>query len=302
MGNLNKKFLLIFPLIILFMVMYYWRISSCENMIDIDNEKGVDIKFNIDRIEHSIKDDEGNILSYIYYDKPVLTGGREDVVTKINTFFSNDCDEWLNSVDRTGIRIKSTYNVNDFKDLSLENINNSGSDVIKEQPFKYLVDTKIILLNKKYISVLQIYNSMTMGPQDTFYYGSTFDLKTGELVAFDSICDFNAVSFERTAIPFLVKNLKKLNHNLSENDVESYYSKFSSFIEKESDIKYNYCFDGENFYLVNNETAFVHSGIIVKWNGEYNKESKISLLIYEKSKDDKNITEKILSQNNKNNN
>lgn len=271
MYKLKKMLMLICALALLLVfiicIVPYEMKKSNRN---INSEKH-SVEFTIYRSDRSIKDENGDIQAYIYYDKPIFSGGKENVMRKINDFFNNDCKEWYGVEETKHKRIKSYYSYDSFRKLALDNINNAkNSNAIKEQPFKHIVNTKIIFVNEKIVSVLQSYSFGTMGPRSVFYYGSTFDLKTGEQIAFDEISNFEFESFEKKIVPFLVEKMSE--YYPYKKDIELYYSKYNNINSIENkDKKYNYYYDGTSFYLINNDTAFVHSGIIIKWNGKYDK-------------------------------
>ncbi len=64
--------------------------ESNESVIGSEVEK---IQVSIERTDYAIKNDAGDILAYIYYDKPVVK--NEKFLDEINRYFEGEQDEWL---------------------------------------------------------------------------------------------------------------------------------------------------------------------------------------------------------------
>ena len=214
----------------------------------------------IETIDQSIITEEGLRIARIYYDKPVLPGDS-DVTKKINEFFEKEAEEWLK-----GEPCRLNYFRGDFLEMFLSWVDSEkeywGEEVMAVSPDTYTVDTSVILYNDKYLSVMQIVNVYGTGPRYPYYIGSTFDLKTGELLPMNAI------------IPVDVELLK----TDMEKTLEGFELDYEFIDEDQWDYKYFY--DGEYVYIILNNGTKINSGFLIKWNGKYGEEYEASTMEY----------------------
>jgi hypothetical protein len=143
-----------------------------------DSESNLSVEeaqIQIERIDESIKSESGEILAYIYYDKPVVEG--VELSEKINTFFENEKDGWFNGANRLTHFLQDW--IQNFKESVSVNRVRYGDDAISKQPFLYTVDSDVAFMDEDYLSIRQIVTFQTAGKRSWYYYGSTFDLHTG---------------------------------------------------------------------------------------------------------------------------
>lgn len=93
-----------------------------------------------------------------------------------------------------------------------------------------------------------------------YYYGRTYDLKSGELVSITELTDIDA-----DRLGSIIK------HVLPEDDIYDEVGGNNYLIhyyEDEIAMDYEYYYDGESFYVILNHTKNGES-CIVKWNGKW---------------------------------
>lgn len=183
----------------------------------------------IERMDRSIVDDNGFCIAKIYYDKPVLLGASS-IDKKINAFFEKESEQWL-----TGKPNRLTAFYDDYLEMFLSWVDDDrarfGDGEMVQSPDTYTIDTKVMLYNDKYLSVMQVKNVYGGGPRYPYYYGSTFDLETGELLPMDAIIPVDVKMLKEG----IGKTLKKeINYNFLDED----------------QWEYKYFYDGEYIYIL----------------------------------------------------
>lgn len=218
----------------------------------------------IETIDQSIITEDGLRVARIYYDKPVLP--EDSAITKkINEFFEKEAEQWL-----TGKPNRLTAFYDDYLEMFLSWVDDDrarfGDGEMVQSPDTYTIDTKVMLYNDKYLSVMQVKNVYGGGPRYPYYYGSTFDLETGELLPMDAIIPVDVKMLKEG----IGKTLKKeINYNFLDED----------------QWEYKYFYDGEYIYIIFNGILFedgsnINSGFLVKWNGKYGAEYEASTMEY----------------------
>jgi hypothetical protein len=105
----------------------------------------------MERIDQSIRTEEGAVLAEVYYEKPVLSGNSE-VARSINSFFNEESEGWVQGNNR--LTPFEDNPVNDFLVEVEDLIPYIQEDVLAEQPFLYTVDTEIMLFDEKTLSIM----------------------------------------------------------------------------------------------------------------------------------------------------
>lgn len=211
---------------------------------------------NVEHIEHSIKSSSGETVADIYFEKPYIIDNSKEYL-KINEYFNDEYTNWLyGKPDK--LSFYNSGNMNLFLD-NLENMRNEMTDdVIAKQPLEYSVSTDIIYYENNILSVKQVVRWFSGGPADLYFWGTTFDLNTEELLPFNYFYDIEIDDFKLLLKEFLISNNLQCDESqlLDEN------------------LLYNYYYDGNAIYLTLNQTD-IHSGSIIQWNG---KEGEFVLL------------------------
>ncbi|MCG8484566.1 MAG: hypothetical protein MJA31_14740 [Clostridia bacterium] len=241
----------------------------------------------IERIDYSIESGSGKILAYIYYDKPIIKG--LEFADKINSFYEEEMEGWFNGSNRL---THYQYDwLQAFKNILSETRQSFGDDIISKQPFLYTIDSDVMMIDENYLSIRQIATVQTAGKPVRYYFGSTFDLQTGELVSIDTLADMKADEFRNTLVDFLSENILKYNHNLTPEDLRGVYganSEGNYLIEYDNetiDLSYEYYYDGDNFYVILNHSTLIDQGIIMKWNGKFGEDFDSQLIGYKRDDD-----------------
>lgn len=242
----------------------------------------------IKRIDHSIKNDSGDILALIYFDKPVFKE-KSDAVSKIDEYFETEYSNWLNSEPN---RLNIYGNIGNSMKKFLESLNDMremyGDSTIMKYPLKYYVDTEVTFLSKDILSIKQYVYWSSGGPSDTYAFGSTFNLKTGELIPFTYFYDVSKNDFNDSLTEFLIQS--NMVDYLSDQELEELLNSdkdnnFSYDVDScQWNLSYEYYYDGTSIYLCLNQIG-IHSGYIVKWNGKVSDEFGASMWNYNKKND-----------------
>ena len=132
----------------------------------------------IEKVDQSVYDEQGRLIAQIYYDKPVIQGDSE-AVKKINAYFDNEANAFYNQ--GTSVTWFSADAFQQFKD-GLELMKERwGNEMMAEYPTRYAMDTSVCYMDENIISIVQVRNYM-LEHNSWHCYGSTFDLRTGELI------------------------------------------------------------------------------------------------------------------------
>jgi hypothetical protein len=278
---MRKKINLLIAIFFIFIFM-----AACTST-ELD-EKGKKFNVSIERIDQSIRNDSGQIIANIYYDKPILSGDSE-AIKSINSFFVKESESWLGGSNRL------THFQEDWLEGFLEDVNElremMGDEVIAEQPFLYTIDTRITLLDEETLSIMQIATVQTAGPRSWYYYGSTFDLKTGELLPLNKLIKTNADSLRDIIVKFIEEKailsspetLEEFKRIYGKNNNHSYEVEYD---QKKIQLNYEYFYDGKNVYIILNHGVLSDNGIIMKWDGQSGNEFQASLIGYILEKDE----------------
>lgn len=229
------------------------------------------IEVSVERVSKPIINDDGQILATVYYERPVLSGDSA-VAKKINQFFEQEEQDWF---EGRASRL-TLYNEDYFSDFK------EGVDTICElykdeetlvNWMRYAVDTWIVLLDDDLLSVVQITN-VYVAHCNWHYFGTTFDLETGDLVPIDSLIDITP------------EKMKKIIEDTSEPVTETYDElKDDNYIihyyGTEVAMNYEYFYDGKNYFIIINrgDERFV-DGEVIEWNGKWGDEYDMTFFRY----------------------
>lgn len=264
----KKTYILSITLLLTFvMLIFIFSISkSKNNMLHMNSDTNV----SIERIDLSINSNDETVLAIIYYDKPVISSSSDSAST-INAYFDKEYQGWLEGSNRL------TQFQDGRMDFFIRNVKDMreglGDDVLKKQPLIYTVDTEVAFISQDILSIRQIVFLAAGGPNSWYYFGSTFNLETGELLPFDHVIDVDSDVFRENLVAYLAKNTLAFDHNSSLKEIQQIY-------EPNEDHNYEYYYDGEYIYLILNYGIFHNCGCIMKWNGKVGDAFDASLLGY----------------------
>lgn len=256
-------------------------VSSKEDKLAMISE----IQVKIERIDHSIIGDEDTVMAIIYYDKPVIYGDS-DIALKINAFFEDEYQGWLNGSNRL-----NEY-IDNWMDKYLRRVEEMresfGDSSLERQPLSYTVDTEVILLNQDIISIKQTVYCFSGGPSGLSYFGSTFNVRTGQRIPFDDIVDVDADRFRENLSFFLIDLVSPSNMAVRKDwefPIKKFYGpnelhNFDAYVNGNLyQLNYEYYYDGEYIYIPDNNSGYTSgTSDIVKWNGKEGDKFEASLL------------------------
>ena len=225
----------------------------------------------IEKVDQSVYDEQGRLIAQIYYDKPVIQGDSE-AVKKINAYFDNEANAFYNQ--GTSVTWFSADAFQQFKD-GLELMKERwGNEMMAEYPTRYAMDTSVCYMDENIISIVQVRNYM-LEHNSWYCYGSTFDLRTGELIPITKLISIKPE--EMKAIFLIAGNIIDIGvYEVLKDD--NYVIDFGGH---RIDMKYEYFYDGESYYLINEFALEFRTSSVLKWNGKLGTEFSITKLVYE---------------------
>ena len=225
----------------------------------------------IEKVDQSVYDEQGRLIAQIYYDKPVIQGDSE-AIKKINAYFDNEANAFYDQ--GTSVTWFSKDVFHQFKD-GLELMKERwGNEILAEYPPRYAMDTSVCYMDENIISIVQVRNYM-LEHNSWHCYGSTFDLRTGELIPITKL--INIKPEEMKAIFLIAGNIIDIGvYEVLKDD-----NYVIDFYEHHIDMKYEYFYDGESYYLINDFALEFRTSSVLKWNGKLGTEFSITKLVYE---------------------
>ena len=225
----------------------------------------------IEKVDQSVYDEQGRLIAQIYYAKPVIQGDSE-AVKKINAYFDNEANAFYDQ--GTSVTWFSKDAFHQFKD-GLELMKERwGNEILAEYPPRYAMDTSVCYMDENIISIVQVRNYM-LEHNSWYCYGSTFDLRTGELIPITKL--INIKPEEMKAIFLIAGNIIDIGvYEVLKDD-----NYVIDFYEHHIDMKYEYFYDGESYYLINDSALEFRTSSVLKWNGKLGTEFSITKLVYE---------------------
>ena len=225
----------------------------------------------IEKVDQSVYDEQGRLIAQIYYDKPVIQGDSE-AIKKINAYFDNEANAFYDQ--GTSVTWFSKDAFHQFKD-GLELMKERwGNEILAEYPPRYAMDTSVCYMDENIISIVQVRNYM-LEHNSWYCYGSTFDLRTGELIPITKLISIKPE--EMKAIFLITGNIIDIGvYEVLKDD-----NYVIDFYEHHIDMKYEYFYDGESYYLINDFALEFRTSSVLKWNGKLGTEFSITKLVYE---------------------
>lgn len=246
-----------------------WKTESDEEVESAKYRSNGIIEVSIERIENSIKNEDGEVIAIVYYDKPVVSGDSE-VAKKINAFFDEEEENFRKGSGRLTLERDNYF---DYFNNGVKTIEEKyGTEVLVNNPLHYVVETRIEFIDKDILSIFQMWD-VQLGTLGWSYYGCTFDLNTGELVPITDLIEIE---------PKNIKQILEDGAKGSWDKVEYVDLKNNNYVitkyDTRIDMRYEYFFDGENYYLIDNWSY--HDGYLYKWNGKWGSEYSIQNIQY----------------------
>ena len=224
----------------------------------------------IEKVDQSVYDEQGRLIAQIYYDKPVIQGDSE-AVKKINAYFDNEANAFYDQ--GTSVTWFSKDAFHQFKD-GLELMKERwGNEILAEYPPRYAMDTSVCYMDENIISIVQVRNYM-LEHNSWYCYGSTFDLRTGELIPITKLISIKPE--EMKAIFLITGNIIDIGvYEVLKDD--NYVIDFGGH---RIDMKYEYFYDGESYYLINEFALEFRTSLVIKWNGKWGENLEVTEFYY----------------------
>ena len=224
----------------------------------------------IEKVDQSVYDEQGRLIAQIYYDKPIIQGDSE-AVKKINAYFDNEANAFYDQ--GTSVTWFSKDAFHQFKD-GLELMKERwGNEILAEYPPRYAMDTSVCYMDENIISIVQVRNYM-LEHNSWHCYGSTFDLRTGELIPITKLISIKPE--EMKAIFLIAGNIIDIGvYEVLKDD-----NYVIDFYEHHIDMKYEYFYDGESYYLINDFALEFRTSSVLKWNGKWGENLEVTELYY----------------------
>ena len=224
----------------------------------------------IEKVDQSVYDEQGRLIAQIYYDKPVIQGDSEDI-KKINAYFDNEANAFYDQ--GTSVTWFSKDAFHQFKD-GLELMKERwGNEILAEYPPRYAMDTSVCYMDENIISIVQVRNYM-LEHNSWYCYGSTFDLRTGELIPITKLISIK---------PEEMKAIFLITGNIIDIGVYEVLKDDNYVIDDcghRIDMKYEYFYDGESYYLINEFALEFRTSSVLKWNGKWGENLEVTELYY----------------------
>ena len=224
----------------------------------------------IEKVDQSVYDEQGRLIAQIYYDKPIIQGDSE-AVKKINAYFDNEANAFYDQ--GTSVTWFSKDAFHQFKD-GLELMKERwGNEILAEYPPRYAMDTSVCYMDENIISIVQVRNYM-LEHNSWHCYGSTFDLRTGELIPITKLISIK---------PEEMKAIFLITGNIIDIGVYEVLKDDNYVIDDcghRIDMKYEYFYDGESYYLINDFALEFRTSSVLKWNGKWGENLEVTELYY----------------------
>ena len=247
-----------------------WKTESDEEVESAKYKSNGIIEVSIERIENPIKNEDGEVIAIVYYEKPVVSGDSE-AAKKINAFFETEQQSWFGSH-----KSRLTQGMDSYYDYFYNGVKiteeMSGTEILIEDSLHYVMETRIKYLDENMLSILQI-SDVLIGTRGWSYYGSTFDLSTGELIPITEL-----IEIKPEEIRMILEERTKGSWFEIEYDELADNNYIITNYDEKVDMRYEYFYDGESYFLIDNWSH--RDGYLYKWNGKWGSEYNIQDIQY----------------------
>jgi len=205
----------------------------------------------IERVDHSIKNEKGNLIAITYYEKPVLTG-ESDVHAKISDYFKNECQAFF--FGETRINFDGERKYTNFEEKVIK-----SNLELEEHHFYNTVDTEVAFCENDILSFVKKTYWAVGGVEPRYEFGVTFDMHTGELITIDQFIDLDINDFRKIIGDFASDRLKHW-------DYESKIDYLQETLWNMDYKDYEYYYDGAAVYILLHNVVFSNECYELRWD------------------------------------
>lgn len=188
-----------------------------------------------------------------------LSGKSVDnaLTSRINAYFEEDIKGFFYGSEQSKHFAQGWYDY--FFDSVARMRESYGDEILAKSPLFCIVDSEVVYMTQDILSIKQSFDWMAGGVHNLHYYGSTFDLNTGELLTLDRFISDSKEDFEAKVF----SNMKK-NHSIGKDGIHDYESFLKQLREKDIG-EHEFYYDGQNIKLVFND-ILTGMGFILQYN------------------------------------
>ncbi|MDR2088489.1 MAG: hypothetical protein LBP73_03935 [Clostridiales Family XIII bacterium] len=232
-----------------------------------------------ERISENVTDAKGNVLARMYMDKPVLslepfdskdgasaimnamsgTSDGDAVISRINAYFEEDVKGFFYGSEKS----KHFADAEGWHDYFFESVagmrEGYGDEALADSPLFNTVDSAVAYMSDEMLSIKQSTDWMAGGVRNLRYYGSTFDLRTGELLALDRFVNDGKEEFEAKIFSELRERFF-----IDKDEIHDYEYFLAQLREKDIG-EHEFYYDGQNIHLIFNEDIATGMGFILRY-------------------------------------
>ena len=216
----------------------------------------------IEKIDHSVYS-EGYLIGDFFYEKPYLSG-NSIAAARINDYFCRDYDRYLNG----SLKFPENDSYRRTEKFLEEALECYDAKTIAIHPFTDNVVTKLTFLSEDYISFLQTSRGWSTGPRDTWNFGVTFSMTTGELVPFTEFVDIGANEFKtnlyNAIMPLLGDYFPEDIYRIYGSNTDDTFA--ITYYGTEVALDKSYFYDGHSLFLTLNYGLYPHDGFVIRWD------------------------------------
>jgi hypothetical protein len=224
------------------------------------------MQLSLERISENITDAQGNILARMYFDKPILSREEFDLrektvddiaVSRINAYFEEELRGFFYGSAQSKHFARGHYD--DFFDSVARMRESLGDKALAKSPPYCTVDSEVAYMTRDILSIKQSFDLMDGGARTLRYYGSTFDLNTGELLTLDRFVGAGREDFEAKVFAQLEKNFSVGIEEIHD------YERFLAQLREKDIGEHEFYYDGQNIRLIFNEDIRPGMGFILRY-------------------------------------
>lgn len=233
-------------------------------------EVGETMLLSFERISENVTDAQGNITAKMYMDKPVLslepfdlqdatvnTSSAAAVISRVNAYFEEEAKGFFRGSE--GSKRFAERHYDDFFDSVAARMGLYGDGTFVAAPLYCTVDSEVAYMTRDILSIKQSLDWMAGGVRDFYYYGSTFDLNTGELLTLDRFVGAGREDFEAKVFAQLEKNFSVGIEEIHD------YERFLAQLREKDIGEHEFYYDGQNIRLIFNEDIRPGMGFILRY-------------------------------------
>ncbi len=228
-----------------------------------EHQQVIDADFSVsfERVGLYFEDEHGNVIAEMYFDKPVLNG-ESDAVASINAYFDKECKGFFYGSEDSANFKESHYNdfsgtVDTFRDYGIL------SKYI-DAPLQNTVNSEITYMSRDILSIKLTQFWWAGGVSNTYFFGATFNLETGELIPLDYFITADIETFNEQVLDFFRETF-----SFGPEEYEQYahynYTDYNYYF-----TGYTYINSGANVCITFNDGSLFRYGYILNYHDEEN--------------------------------